>query len=114
MSLAAHGGRSSRIPGWIRQQARHALAGLKTDLGLNVAAAPPAGANRHVEATPPAEINNFYSEYGPPVITYYAPPWPYYDMYAWATTLAHKRSFACRHPLFSRVLSGVIFAQKRT
>ena len=36
------------------------------------------------QATPnPDVVNNYYYDYGPPVVTYYTPPQPYYYMYAW-------------------------------
>ena len=28
-------------------------------------------------------VNNYYSDYGPPVVTYYPPPQPYYYLYSW-------------------------------
>ena len=31
----------------------------------------------------PEVVNSYYDDYGPPVVTYYAPPWPYDYMYAW-------------------------------
>jgi hypothetical protein len=31
----------------------------------------------------PADIYNYYYEQGPPVVTYYAPPYDYYDLYSW-------------------------------
>jgi hypothetical protein len=36
--------------------------------------------------TEPSVIENYYYAEGPPVITYYPPPWDYYYMYAWVTT----------------------------
>ena len=33
--------------------------------------------------TEPSVIENYYYAEGPPVITYYPPPWDYYYMYAW-------------------------------
>jgi hypothetical protein len=33
--------------------------------------------------TEPSVIDNYYYAEGPPVITYYPPPWDYYYMYAW-------------------------------
>ncbi len=33
--------------------------------------------------TTPSEIDNYYYAEGPPVVTYYRPPWDYYYMYAW-------------------------------
>ncbi|PKN61567.1 MAG: hypothetical protein CVU57_28850 [Deltaproteobacteria bacterium HGW-Deltaproteobacteria-15] len=65
-------------------QAGRALADLKAYLGLNVAAAPPLNAeDRYAEASPPFGIDEFYSKNGPPVMTYYPPPRPYHEMYAW-------------------------------
>jgi len=29
------------------------------------------------------EIDGYYSKYGPPLVTYYSPPWKYYDDYTW-------------------------------
>jgi hypothetical protein len=31
----------------------------------------------------PSEVDNYYYAEGPPVITYYPPPWDYYYLYAW-------------------------------
>jgi hypothetical protein len=31
----------------------------------------------------PTVVNNYYYDYGPPIITYYPPPWDYYYLYAW-------------------------------
>jgi hypothetical protein len=31
----------------------------------------------------PDVVNNYYYDYGPPVVTYYAPPAPYYYLYSW-------------------------------
>ncbi len=35
------------------------------------------------EYTEPNVVDNYYNAEGPPVITYYPPPWDYYYMYAW-------------------------------
>ncbi len=35
------------------------------------------------EYTTPSAIDNYYDAEGPPVVTYYPPPWDYYYMYAW-------------------------------
>ncbi len=64
------------------QQARDAFAGVTGDLGMNVATAPPAGGSYAV-ASPPGSIDGFYTEYGPPVVTYYAPPASYTGLYTW-------------------------------
>ena len=29
------------------------------------------------------EIDGYYSKYGPPLVTYYSPPWEYYRYYSW-------------------------------
>jgi len=31
----------------------------------------------------PSLINDYYTEYGPAVVTYYTPPWDYYSLYSW-------------------------------
>jgi len=49
----------------------------------------PAGREREtpVESSIPSPgpevVNNYYYDYGPPVVTYYAPPAPYYYLYSW-------------------------------
>ncbi len=35
------------------------------------------------EYAPPPEIEDYYYTEGPPVITYYSPPWDYYYLYGW-------------------------------
>jgi hypothetical protein len=35
------------------------------------------------EYADPTVINNYYYDAGPPVITYYTPPWDYYYLYSW-------------------------------
>jgi len=44
-------------------------------------AAPPANIGLYGEE--PAYVENYYDEYGPPVVTYYPPPWEYYWLYDW-------------------------------
>ncbi|MFZ0946429.1 MAG: hypothetical protein WB930_00580 [Syntrophobacteraceae bacterium] len=44
-------------------------------------AAPPADVGLYDEE--PAYVANYYDEYGPPVVTYYPPPWDYYWLYDW-------------------------------
>jgi len=70
-----------------------AVATLQTvadDFGLNIVvtgargnqtAGPPAKHSN--EYTNPAVVNNYYYDYGPPVITYYSPPPAYLYLYAW-------------------------------
>ena len=70
-----------------------ALAGLQTvadDFGLNIvvggtsssqtAGEPPPGSGVYIS---PTVVNDYYFDYGPPVITYYAPPSAYLFLYAW-------------------------------
>jgi len=68
-----------------KDEAQKAVAGLKTDLGLNLRpGSPPMGPGEVQVTAPPAEVvNNYYYEYGPPVVTYYPPPWDYDYLYAW-------------------------------
>ena len=40
-------------------------------------------ANYYAANPSPEAINDYYSDYGPPVVTYYAPPDPYYYLYGW-------------------------------
>ncbi len=44
-------------------------------------AAPPAGVGLYDEE--PASVEDYYGEYGPPVVSYYPPPWEYYWLYDW-------------------------------
>jgi hypothetical protein len=44
-------------------------------------AAPPADVGLYDQQ--PAYVENYYGEYGPPVVTYYPPPWEYYWLYDW-------------------------------
>jgi len=39
--------------------------------------------NNYIPNPSPESINNYYDDYGPPVVTYYAPPDPYYYLYSW-------------------------------
>ena len=46
----------------------------------------PGGSGNYAENQPqvsPDVIDNFYYDEGPPVITYYPPPWDYFYLYAW-------------------------------
>jgi len=44
---------------------------------------PEEAAEDYGEYSNPDVINNYYYDEGPPVVTYYTPPWDYYYMYAW-------------------------------
>jgi hypothetical protein len=68
-----------------KDEAQKAVAGLEADLGLNIQPGSPSTVPGEVqEAAVPAEVvNNYYYDYGPPVVTYYPPPWDYDYLYAW-------------------------------
>ncbi len=67
------------------EEAMRAVAGLEADLGLNIQpGGPPTATGEVQEASAPVEVvNNYYYDYGPPVVTYYPPPWDYDYLYAW-------------------------------
>jgi hypothetical protein len=68
-------------------EALQAFDGLTAEFGLAFAPGPeqyvegqpPLGS----EYAPPEAINEYYYNEGPPVITYYSPPWDYYYLYGW-------------------------------
>ena len=79
-----------------RTEAVKAFQTLTADYGLPVVRdaqpAVPGAQNEYGENVAPQEfgdypdstvINNYYSEEGPPVASYYPPHWDYYDMYGW-------------------------------
>ena len=43
-------------------------------------AAPPPEVSEYVE---PSEVEEYYDEYGPPIVSYYPPPWAYGYLYDW-------------------------------
>lgn len=43
-------------------------------------AAPPPEVSEYVE---PSEVEEYYDEYGPPIVSYYPPPWEYGYLYDW-------------------------------
>ncbi|HEY8157603.1 MAG TPA: hypothetical protein VIF10_02765 [Methylobacter sp.] len=61
----------------ISQPKPHELSG-EAESGTTEALEPQYNAN-----LPPEDINNYYDEQGPPVVTYYSPPDPYAYLYAW-------------------------------
>jgi len=68
-------------------EALQAFDGLTAEFGLAFAPGseqyaggqPPSG-SEYIE---PGVINDYYYNEGPPVITYYLPPWDYYYLYGW-------------------------------
>ena len=77
-----------------KDQAIKALQDLTAQQGLPVRAdteSRHAGAEPPVEPSPgdygeysrPEVINNYYYDQGPPIVTYYPPPWDYSYLYAW-------------------------------
>jgi Domain of unknown function (DUF4124) len=72
-----------------KNEAILALQDVAAQLGLPVT---PGAERQYAEGEPPGDygeyskpevINNYYYNQGPPVITYYPPPWDYDYMYAW-------------------------------
>ena len=59
------------------------------------------------EYTTPSEIDNYYYAEGPPVVTYYPPPWDYYYLYAWSPAHSGAPGFISRDSLFSMISIGV-------
>jgi len=72
-----------------RDEAVHEFQSLCASLGLSIVAnTSGAGAVSEPVANLsqydiPTVVNNYYYDYGPPVVTYYAPPWDYYYLYSW-------------------------------
>jgi hypothetical protein len=56
-------------------------------VGYELAVAPAAGQFssqlEHNSEVPPEALNNYYSDQGPPVVTYYPPPWSYSSLYSY-------------------------------
>lgn len=70
------------------EEATRVLYSLVNELNLPVPADqfPASGRNNPqapAQASNPAVINNYYSQEGPPIITYYPPPYDYAYLYAW-------------------------------
>jgi hypothetical protein len=71
-----------------REEALKIFEDLKAEFGLSIK---PHSDSAAYECKPPecenypnpAVINNYYTEQGPPVVTYYAPPADYYYLYGW-------------------------------
>lgn len=71
-----------------RDEALKTLEDLAAEVGLSVAAdrradypseEPPRTYSYYSEPT----VTNYYHTYGPPIVTYYPPPWAYFYLYAW-------------------------------
>ncbi len=72
-----------------RDEARIAFQDLIAEVGLSVAADTRGEAAQNAlpanygQYSNPDVIDNYYYDEGPPIVTYYPPPWDYYYMYAW-------------------------------
>ncbi len=71
-------------------EATQGISSLAAEMNLPTPAGPgsasaegPAGSALPESSTNPAVINNYYYDQGPPVITYYPPPYDYAYLYAW-------------------------------
>jgi len=80
--------------GMKNDEAMQAFQGLTAQQGLPVRAdtetpgtqQPPGGVappQDYPEYYEPSAINNYYYDQGPPIVTYYPPPWDYSYLYAW-------------------------------
>lgn len=70
-----------------KDEALKTFDGVTAELGLAVRPAPDQYAEGQLppdsENVPPPDIENYYYAEGPPVITYYPPPWDYDYLYGW-------------------------------
>ena len=100
----------------------HQILGVKDD-GATEATGPQYMANPN-----PEDINTYYYDQGPPLVTYYAPPDPYYYLYSWVPypfwstgfyfpgffvlNNFHRQVFFNRHPYFvTHHLGGGAFSR---
>lgn len=71
-----------------KSESLQALQSVETSLGLALV---PDTSGKYAETQPPtapeygdqAMVDDYYYDYGPPVVTYYPPPWDYSYLYAW-------------------------------
>jgi hypothetical protein len=71
-----------------RDEAIITVQNISTDMGLQVSAAGnrngyAARASSSEYSENPTDVENYYYDEGPPVVTYYAPPWDYDYLYSW-------------------------------
>ncbi len=75
-----------------RQEAWDAVQKVATDLDLSITVAdseygseapPPPPEGDYTVYTGPEDLGEYYDDYGPPVVTYYPPPWDYAYLYDW-------------------------------
>jgi hypothetical protein len=76
---AASGGRLSMTA----EKATQNLYDLASQMDLPVPAGPGSTPAEASKAPEQPYIYNYYTGYGPPIITYYPPPYPYFYLYAW-------------------------------
>jgi hypothetical protein len=65
------------------ERATNHLYDLASQMNLPVPAGPESKAAEAPKAPEQPDIYNYYTGYGPPIITYYPPPYPYFYLYAW-------------------------------
>ncbi len=66
-----------------KDDALKSFQGLTSEFGLAITPGAPGQYAENQPEVDPSVINNYYYDEGPPVVTYYAPPWDYYYLYAW-------------------------------
>lgn len=66
-----------------KEEALKAFQDVTAEFGLAVVPGSPGQYAENQPQVNPTMIDNYYYAEGPPVITYYPPPWDYYYLYAW-------------------------------
>ena len=73
---------AQRIP-ISKDEALKAFQDVTAESGLAVVPGDPGQYAENQPQSDPTVINNYYHEEGPPVVTYYSPPWDYGYLYSW-------------------------------
>jgi hypothetical protein len=66
-----------------KEEALEAFQDVTAEFGLAVVPGSPGQYAENQPQMSPTAIGDYYYDEGPPVITYYPPPWDYYYLYAW-------------------------------
>ena len=66
-----------------KDEALKAFQDVTAEFGLSVVSGGPGQVAEDQPQPNPTVINNYYDEEGPPIVTYYPPPWDYDYLYSW-------------------------------
>ncbi len=83
-----------------KEEAEERVENMVAELGLNIYPSTSSPTAQEVTVKgqqadlPAEEVDNYYSAYGPPVVTYYPPPEPYGLLYAWVAFPFRCRGFS--------------------